>query len=136
MIDLHFSQGRYVAHSLTDEASHWLGHSASEACRVIGSGCVVDPRFVNEFVDAAAAAQIRVRIGSRAEDLMNTRSVQRRIECDAYDFTDTNYWFDLAREMRTRAGIMSDANNKEMMLRIADDYDRLGRRVVERRATE
>ena len=136
MIDLHFSQGRYVAHSLTDEASHWLGHSASEACRVIGSGCVVDPRFVNEFVDAAAAAQIRVRIGSRAEDLMNTRSVQRRIECDAYDFTDTNYWFDLAREMRTRADITSDANNKDMMLRIADDYDRLGRRVVERRATE
>ena len=136
MIDLHFSQGRYVAHSLTDKASHWLGHHASETCRFIGPECVVDPRFVNEFVDAAAAAQIRVRIGSRAEDLMNTRSVQRRIECDAYDFTDTNYWFDRAREMRTRAGIMSDANNKEMMLRIADDYDRLGRRVVERQATE
>jgi len=136
MIDLHFSQGRCVVHSLTDRASHWLAHRASETCRFIGPECVVDPRFVNEFVDAAAAAQIRVRIGSQAEDLQNTGSVQRRIKCDTYDFTDTNYWFDRAREMRTQADVMQDANNKEMMARIADDYDRLGRRVVERRATE
>ena len=136
MIDLHFSQGRYVAHSLTDKASRWLGQRASETCRFIGPECVVDPRFVNEFVDAAAAAQIRVRIGSQADDLKKTGSVQRHIKDDTYDFTDTNYWFDRAREMRTQAGIMPDANNKEMMSRIADDYDRLGRRAVGRRATE
>jgi len=43
-----------------------------------------------------------------------------------YDFNDLNYWFDRAEEMRTSAALMRDLNNREIMLRIAGDYDRLG----------
>ena len=45
-----------------------------------------------------------------------------------YDFSDPEYWFDRAEEMRTRAGVMKDITNREIMLRIAADYERLGQR--------
>jgi len=49
-----------------------------------------------------------------------------------YDFNDPKYWFDRAEEMRTRAGQMRDLTNREIMLLIADDYDRLGNRAHQR----
>jgi len=45
-----------------------------------------------------------------------------------YDFNDPKYWLDCAQEMRNRAGLMKDYGNREIMLRIADDYERLGYR--------
>jgi hypothetical protein len=53
-----------------------------------------------------------------------------------YDFANPKYWFDRAKEMRSRAELMRDLHNKEIMHRIADDYERLGRRAMERQATE
>ena len=50
----------------------------------------------------------------------------------AYDFSDTRYWFDRAEEMRTEARLMQDSSNREIMLRIADEFERLGRLAVER----
>ena len=53
-----------------------------------------------------------------------------------YDFNNTEYWFDRAKELRTRVDLMRDRGNREIMLRIADDYERLGRRAAERRERE
>jgi len=53
----------------------------------------------------------------------------------AYDFSDTRYWFDRAEEMRAEARLMQDLNNRKIMLRIAADYERLGRLAVERGKT-
>jgi hypothetical protein len=43
-----------------------------------------------------------------------------------YDFNDPNYWFDRAEEMRTRNDLMRDDGNREVILRIVHDYERLG----------
>jgi len=45
-----------------------------------------------------------------------------------YDFEDSTYWFGWAKKMRNGANLMRDPGNKEIMLRIADDYARLGYR--------
>jgi len=45
-----------------------------------------------------------------------------------YDFNDPKYWFDRAEEMRARADLMQDPGNKEIMLGIADDYERVAQR--------
>ena len=49
-----------------------------------------------------------------------------------YDFRDPKYWFGRADEMRTEADRMQDVSNREIMLRIADDYEKLGRRAAKR----
>jgi len=46
----------------------------------------------------------------------------------SYDFNDPKYWFDCAQEMRTGAYLMKDPGNRQIMLRIADDYERLSYR--------
>ena len=46
----------------------------------------------------------------------------------SYDFENRNYWSDRAEEMRTRADMMRDRGNREIMLRIAEDYQRLAYR--------
>ena len=50
----------------------------------------------------------------------------------SYEFNDTSYWFDRAKEIRTRADLMKDSGNRQIMLRIAIDYERLGERAIER----
>jgi hypothetical protein len=54
----------------------------------------------------------------------------------AYEFNNPRYWFDRAEEMRGRAELMQDLHNREIMQRIADDYELLGRRATERQKTE
>ena len=53
-----------------------------------------------------------------------------------YDFNNTEYWFDRAKELRTRVDLMRDPGNREVMLRIADAYERLGRRAIEHKNEE
>ena len=48
----------------------------------------------------------------------------------SYDFIDPKYWFDRAEEVRIRSDLMRDPGNRETMLRIAADYERLGERAV------
>jgi hypothetical protein len=48
----------------------------------------------------------------------------------SYDFIDPKYWFDRAEEVRIRSDLMRDPGNRETMLRIAADYERLGQRAV------
>ena len=47
-----------------------------------------------------------------------------------YDFNNAEYWFNQAEEVRARSDLMRDPANKEIMLRIAADYERLGQRAV------
>ena len=54
----------------------------------------------------------------------------------SYDFNNPEYWFDRAEELRTRVDLMRDRGNREIMLRIADDYERLGRRAAEHKNEE
>jgi hypothetical protein len=49
----------------------------------------------------------------------------------SYDFNNPRYWFDRAEEMRVRADVMTDPTNREIMLRIAADYERLGQRAFQ-----
>ena len=45
---------------------------------------------------------------------------------------DLEHWRSRAEEARTLADQMSDDPSKQMMLRIAADYDRLGERALQR----
>ena len=54
----------------------------------------------------------------------------------SYDFNNPEYWFDRAEELRTRVDLMRDPGNREVMLRIADAYERLGRRAIEHKNEE
>ena len=45
-----------------------------------------------------------------------------------YDFNNAEYWFNQAEEVRARSDLMRDPANKEIMLRIAADYEKLGER--------
>ena len=47
-----------------------------------------------------------------------------------YDFADPMYWFDRAEEVRARSDMMCEPGNREVLLRIAADYERLGERAV------
>src|SRR3974390_2179170 len=48
----------------------------------------------------------------------------------SYDFIDPKYWFNRAANVRTGADLMRAPGNRETMLRIAADYERLGQRAV------
>ena len=54
----------------------------------------------------------------------------------SYDFNNPEFWYDRAEELRTRVDLMRDPGNREIMLRIIDDYERLARRAVEHRNEE
>ena len=46
----------------------------------------------------------------------------------AQSVNDPKHWLDRAAEMRALADTMSDAETKSIMLRLADDYDKLADR--------
>jgi hypothetical protein len=54
----------------------------------------------------------------------------------SYDFNNPEFWYDRAEELRTRVDLMRDPGNREIMLRIIDDYERLARRAVEHKNEE
>jgi len=51
---------------------------------------------------------------------------------DAAHFNNPQHWLDRAEEARTVAGVMRDAVAKGMMLKIAEDYDKLAARASQR----
>jgi len=45
---------------------------------------------------------------------------------------DPGHWYERAKEMRALAENAGDEESKQAMLRIAKDYDKLGKRALER----
>jgi hypothetical protein len=51
-----------------------------------------------------------------------------------HPINDPKHWRDRATEARALAEQMDDPEGKRMMLRVADDYERLAQRALERAA--
>jgi hypothetical protein len=51
-----------------------------------------------------------------------------------HPINDPKHWRDRAKEARALAEQMDDPEGKRMMLRVADDYERLAQRAQERAA--
>lgn len=60
----------------------------------------------------------------------------RRPLSQAPHFSDPRHWRERAEETRVIAENMDEIGARQMMLRIADDYDRLAVRAMERIAAE
>ena len=52
------------------------------------------------------------------------------------DFVNPEYWRRLAAKRRALAGPVKDEKSKELMLEIAEDFDRLAKRVEATRSTQ
>src|SRR5215831_4210200 len=52
------------------------------------------------------------------------------------DFNDPEYWRKLAAKRRALAGPVKDEKSKQLMLEIAEDFDRLAKRVEATRSTQ
>ncbi len=52
------------------------------------------------------------------------------------NFNDPKHWYDRGAEMRVLADQMSNEEAKTTMLRLAEDYDRLGDRALDRTNAE
>lgn len=44
---------------------------------------------------------------------------------------DSKYWRERARQIRAQADSMADSEARRIMLRVADDYEKLGARAAE-----
>ncbi|HEY7219540.1 MAG TPA: hypothetical protein VH985_14240 [Candidatus Binatia bacterium] len=54
----------------------------------------------------------------------------------AREINDPKHWYDRAAEMRVLSESMNDNETKLTMLRLAEDYDKLGDRAAVRAASE
>jgi hypothetical protein len=54
----------------------------------------------------------------------------------AREINDPKHWYDRAAEMRVLSESMNDKESKLTMLRLADDYDKLGDRAAIRAESE
>ena len=61
MIKLSFQHDAYFASPLTQSAVQGL-RSVSSSFDPVAGPCVIDPRFVNEFIDRANDAEIKVSL--------------------------------------------------------------------------
>ena len=81
--------------------------------------CCAEPRFHK------ARSLFTSHLALTVPPLNSRRQSATRVSV-SYEFNDPQCWFDRAEEMRPRSDLMRDPGNREIMLRIAADYERAG----------